>query len=220
MTTTVVHKNNLPYFGETPLLKAASTRSFASLIFETLSGTAPSESQSKLFELILNLSIDHGPDTPSALATISAKGSQRTLPESVAAGISQINHTHGGAIEPAMELFYKLIKDKTNLSTFLSKYLSESKRLPGFGHRIYQVDPRTQLILKHATDLNLPLTYFNLANHLESQLFELKGKPVPLNIDGAIAAVLCTFGWPHGLGQSVFICARTPGLCAHASITI
>jgi len=40
-----------------------------------------------------------------------------------------------------------------------------------------------------------------------------KGQKLPLNIDGAIAVALCSFGWDPKLGKAVFIIARTPGLC-------
>ena len=34
-------------------------------------------------------------------------------------------------------------------------------------------------------------------------------------IDGAIACLLCTFGWESRLGNAVFVIARVPGLCGH-----
>jgi len=47
------------------------------------------------------------------------------------------------------------------------------------------------------------------SKELEAQ----KGKKLPLNIDGAIAVALCSFGWDSKLGKAVFLIARTPGLC-------
>ena len=55
--------------------------------------------------------------------------------------------------------------------------------------------------------------FIKIAQDLENELEEQKGSKLPLNIDGSIAVVLCTFGWPSKLGKAVFIIARTPGLC-------
>ncbi|HKC04304.1 MAG TPA: citryl-CoA lyase [Patescibacteria group bacterium] len=212
MAKTVTHKDNLPYFGDESLLEIAPNRSFAEMIFELLSGKAPDLHQGRVFETILNLSIDHGEETPSAVEVIKSAKEGKTISESVAAGILQINDTHGGAIEPAMELLYKLKNEKIDIKNFVEAQLQEGKRLSGFGHRIYEVDPRSQLLFKLAEDEGISEEFIKIAQDLEKELKEQKGKSLPINIDGAIAAILCAFGWDSGLGKAVFITARTPGL--------
>lgn len=209
----VTHKDNLPYFGDEPLLDVALEKSFAGMIFELLSGKSPDSHQAKAFEAILNISIDHGPDTPSAAETIRAAKEGKTISEGVAAGITQINDAHGGAIEPAMETLYKIKNQKLNIKNFVRVQLEQGKRLPGFGHRIYEVDPRSQLLFKLAKDEGISEEFINIAREIEKELKEAEGKTLPINIDGAIAAILCAFGWNPKLGKAVFIIARTSGLC-------
>lgn len=213
MATTVVHKNDLPFFGAQPLLSIASQTSFAALIFELLSRQPPQPSQLRLFETILNISIDHGPDAPSAAATIQAARSGKTISESVSAGISQINDTHGGAIEPAMELFYQIDREHLSVRDLVGQSLSQGRKIAGFGHRIYTIDPRSQLLFKLAGEESLPDKFIRIARQVERELSVVKGRPLPVNIDGSIAAILCAFGWNPRLGKAVFIIARTPGLC-------
>lgn len=213
MTKTVTHNNNLPYFGNDPLLEIAPNRSFASMVFELLSGKKPAEGESKIFETILNLSIDHGSDTPSAVETIKAAKEGKTISESVSEGLEQINDIHGGAIEPAMALLYRVKNENLNAKDVVKEYLDNGKRMPGFGHRIYEVDPRTQLLFKLMKENGLSETFVEAAKSLENELKEAKGKILPINIDGSIAAILCTLGWDSKLGKAVFIIARTPGLC-------
>ncbi|KKR72948.1 MAG: Citrate synthase [Candidatus Woesebacteria bacterium GW2011_GWA2_40_7] len=155
----------------------------------------------------------HGEETPSATETIRAAKDGKTISESVAAGILQINDTHGGAIEPAMAMFYEIRNSKHEIRNFVKEQLEQGKRLSGFGHRIYEVDPRSQLLFKLAKDEGISDEYINLARDIERELLEQKGKVLPVNIDGAIAAILCAFGWEPKLGKAVFIIARTPGLC-------
>jgi citrate synthase len=203
-------------FGDEDHLQIAQTRSFTSMIFELLSEKVPTEAELKVFELILNLSIDHGPDTPSAMKVIREAKEGEDISESVSEGIEEINDMHGGAQEKLMEILYEIRDKKYEIRDKVEEALKDGKRIPGYGHRIYKTeDPRAQLILK---TLNEELKiqseeWIKIAQELETELETQKGNKLPLNIDGAIAVVLCTFGWPARLGKAVFIVARTPGLC-------
>jgi len=213
MAKIVTHKDEEPYFGNEKLLDIAPKRSFSAMIFELLSGKEPTPDQEFLFETILNISIDHGPETPSAIEVINKAKEGKLITQSVAAGILQISDYHGGAIEPAMELFYKIKNDGLEPKMVVREYLSLDKRIPGFGHRIYTVDPRSQLLFKLAKERNVSSEFISLAGKIVEELKIAKGKDLPVNIDGSIAAILCSFGWPKELGKAVFIIARTPGLC-------
>lgn len=213
MAKTVNHKSDEPHFGDDPLLEIAPRTSFSAMIFELLSEKAPNPSELKLFETILNISIDHGPDTPSAVKVVESAKEGKEIGEAVAEGFKQINDIHGGAIEPAMELFYKIKKENLKIEKLVTTAIREGKRLPGFGHRIYTKDPRTDLLFKLAREEGINSEYIEIAEEIATELNKQKGKPLPCNIDGSIAAILCSFGWNPNLGKAVFISARAPGLC-------
>ena len=42
------------------------------------------------------------------------------------------------------------------------------------------------------------------------------GRAIPVNVDGAIAAVTADLGFAYELGNAVFLISRLPGLIAHA----
>ncbi len=215
MAKTVKHQDLKSYWGEEDHLEVSQNRSFARMVFELLSEKTPTDSELKLFELILNLSIDHGPDTPSAVATIAAAKEGKSISESVAQGLMQINASHGAAIEPCMENYYKVHNGQVTVDSLVKEYLDQDKRLPGFGHRIYKEDdPRTQLIFQKIKEEGMSEEYIKIARDIEKELETQKGKKLPINIDGSIAVLLCTLGWDPKLSNSVFIIARTPGLCA------
>ena len=233
MAKTIVHDEaGNAKFGDEDHLQVAQTRSFASLIFELLSEKIPTEQELKVFELILNLSIDHGPDTPSAVKVIEEAKEGENISEAVAEGIEQINDTHGGAQEKLMEILYQLKGDvilgsvatpgsskdsgqaRMTVKVLVEDSLKEGERIPGFGHRIYKdTDPRAQLILDTLKDNGFDDKFTKIAKDLEKELEIQKGKRLPVNIDGAIAVALCSFDWSSKLGKAVFIIARTPGLC-------
>lgn len=214
MAKTVTHKGEEAFFGEGGHLQVSKSRTFSEMVFDLLSTRRPTKVELAIFDLILNLSIDHGPDTPSSVAVVEAGRAGKTISESVAAGIAQINDVHGGAIEPAMEVYYKSIKEKIGGKEVVGRFLKEDKRIPGYGHRIYtNVDPRAELILKTLEEEKIGLEYIKVAREIERELEARKGRQIPLNIDGAIAVSLCAFEWDPKLGKALFIIARTPGLC-------
>lgn len=216
MTKTVTHKDQTAYFGEEDHLKLAQGSKFSDLVFELLSDKKPTADQSKIFELILNLSIDHGPDTPSAVAVIKAAREGELIGKAIGEGVAEINDAHGGAIEPAMELMQRIRNHESSIKEEIEKILRGGKKIPGFGHRIYkEADPRAQLILEKLKESGMGEEFIEEIKQLGQELERQKGERLPLNIDGAIAVALCAFGWDPKLGKAVFIIARTPGLCAH-----
>lgn len=216
MAITVSHQDQKSLFGDDDHLKLSTEISFSEMIYRLLSETKPSATQLKIFELILNLSIDHGPDTPSAKKTISEAKSGQTISESLAEGIEEINDNHGGAGEGAMKIFYQIEQGELAISDFVKAALSSQIKIPGFGHRLYDdLDPRAELILSELTSLPAGDKFAKIAKDLQSELQSQTQKNLLLNIDGAIAAALCSFGWQPVMGKAVFLIARTPGLIAH-----
>lgn len=215
MSKIVTHIDLKSYFGDEDHLEKAKATKFSDLIFELLSERKPTDAESKVFELILNLSIDHGPETPSALKVIESAKEGKTISESVASGVLEINDRHGGAIEPGMDFLYKIKNEKLDISETVKDYLNNKKIIGGFGHRLYKdSDPRAQLILDTLKEHNLGEEWILLSKDVEEEIEKNKGVHLPLNIDGAIAVALCSFGWESRLGKAVFLSARMPGLCA------
>jgi len=215
MSLTIKHEDNIACLGEDDHLELAQKVTFAEIIYRTLSEQTPTSEQLKVFELILNLAIDHGPDSPSAKKTIAEAEKGETISEAVAAGIEQINDSHGGAIEPCMKILYEMQDSNLSAVDLVKKFREADMKLPGYGHRIYEIDPRAQLILKAAEEAKIGLAYIQLAKDLEAELKEQTKKTLPLNIDGAIAVVLCGLGWEPRLSKAVFIISRSVGLSAH-----
>lgn len=216
MATTVSHQDLKSLFGDQDLLDVANSTSFSAVIFETLSESKPTPEQLRVFELILNISVDHGPDTPSAKKTIEQAKQASPLSKSVAAGMEEIGDVHGGAGEGAMKVFYQIDQEGLSIPEFVTTALSGGVKIPGYGHRLYDdLDPRAELILEQLTALDGGDRFAKIAKDLQAELQTQTQKNLPLNIDGAIAAALCTFGWPPVLAKATFVIARTPGLVAH-----
>ena len=60
-----------------------------------------------------------------------------------------------------------------------------------------------------------PETYRQATLEIEAQLAAEKGKPVPMNIDGATAVIFCELGFPAPLARGLFCLSRSVGILAH-----
>ncbi|HOC19070.1 MAG TPA: citrate/2-methylcitrate synthase, partial [Vicinamibacterales bacterium] len=91
--------------------------------------------------------------------------------------------------------------------------------IPGFGHRIHRSDPRAARLLTMAHELELDGEHVRMIRTMERVV---EAQPpgahgaLPLNVDGAIAAVCADMGFEPELGNAMFMMARVPGLIAHA----
>jgi citrate synthase len=197
--------------------------SYAQMVYLLLKGIMPSENVTKMIDAILVSSVDHGTTPPSVLSALTVASTGAPLNASLAAGILSISKFHGGAIEDCMIILKSALdiqKEKgippvEAAKEIIQKFKSEKKRLSGFGHRVHTNDPRTHKLLTIAGELGIAGDYCNLARTFVDQLKESTGKDLPLNVDGAIAALLCEMDFDPILANGFFMIARVPGLIAH-----
>jgi citryl-CoA lyase len=194
--------------------------SFAETVFLILKGELPSKSEAEMMRAILVSSIDHGCSPPSVLGARNVISGGNSLNAAVAGGVLVIGDTHGGAIENAARIMQQWAKkdgEVKALARELVAYLQQKKmRMPGFGHRLHHVDPRTVKLFEIARKYNFSGRHIELCRAIESALEESLGKRLPINVDGAIAAVISDMGFDWRLGKGFFIISRVPGLIAHA----
>jgi citrate synthase len=67
-----------------------------------------------------------------------------------------------------------------------------------------------------AREANVRGEHLAAARAIEGALKKSAGKDLPINIDGAMAAILCEIGFPATLANAVFMIARLTGIIAHA----
>lgn len=197
--------------------------SFAQMIYLLFKGELPSENVGKMIEAILVSSVDHGTTPPSALSAMTVASTGAPLNASVAAGILAISQFHGGAIEECMRILIKATEYKKANNTsdsdaayqIIKEYRAVKKRLSGFGHRLHTNDPRTKKLFQLAADLEIAGDFIDMAQTFEEVLEESLGKKLPINVDGAIAALLCEMKFDVIFANAFFMIARVPGLAAH-----
>ncbi len=186
-------------------------KSFVETIFLILKGELPNPSHAKMMDAIFSAVIDHGPAVASALTARISASAKNDLHTSVAAGLLGLGGRHGVVIEPAMNFFYDN-SNESDLAGLLQKMKEKKQYASGFGHKIFEVDPRTQALLKIAKETGIYGRYCEFAEKVETTLNSTSSKKLPLNADGAIAAILCDMGFDARVGDGIFVIARVPGL--------
>lgn len=218
---TEVQPNSIRLRGH-PIDELMGSVSFAQAIYLALTGNLPDARYGRMMDAILVSSIDHGATPPSTLAARTAISTGAPINAGIAVGLLSINEHHGGAIEICMRMIESAMQacsigasPEQAAADLVRSYLEQKKRLPGFGHRVHTDDPRTKRLIEIAESESIAGQAVRMAQALRQALAEQGSKPLPLNVDGAIAAILLDMGIAPELGNTFFMMARVPGLIAH-----
>src|SRR5437588_2697781 len=196
--------------------------SFGAAVYLILTGELPSPTVARLMDAILVASIDHGATPPSALAARTVASTGATLSAAVAAGIMSINRHHGGAIEDCARqlktIAARAARESISIDEAAARTLATMReageRMPGFGHRLHTKDPRTPRLFELACEAGVDGVHMQAARAVEKSFTDAK-KALPINVDGAIGAILADLGMTPAAFNGIFMIARTPGLIAH-----
>jgi citrate synthase len=196
--------------------------SFTEVVFLLHHGRLPRSEERKLLDAILIAVADHGPGSPSAATSRLVASANRQAPEAaVAAGVLAIGDVHAGAgvacmhmIEAGLELCRNEgIPMVEAANRTVDQTRAKHERLPGFGHRVHNRDPRTEVLFGLARESKIAGFGIEFVTAVETAARE-KIKHLPINVDGALAAVLYDLGFPPLFGKLVFIIGRVAGLTA------
>ncbi len=200
--------------------------SFAEAVYLILRGELPSPAIGRLLSAVLVSSIDHGVTPPSTLAARNVATTGASLRSSVAAGIIGCGPLHGGDIETCLRFLQRglaLRRQGMAFDAAASKLIAgfnlTDRVPPGFGHRIHTRDPRAARLFQMAHELELDGEHLQLLRVVERVVNarpERADSPLPVNVDGAIAAICGDLGFEADVANGLFIIARLPGLVAHA----
>jgi len=196
---------------------------FSHVVYLLWKGKLPSKQHGKMMDAIITACIDHGVTPPSSIAARVVASGGVPLPTAVAAGILAIGDAHGGAIEKGAKFLQEGIsrmeeegKTIEEMAKILVKETRERKeRILGFGHRVHTSDPRTKRLYTLAEELGIADKHVKLSKAIEKELEVSTGRKLPINVDGAIAAIISDMGFDWRLGKAFFLIGRVAGLVAH-----
>ena len=207
-----------------PLDELMGRLTFGEAIYLLLMGEVPSPGIGRLMEAMLVSFIDHGATPPSTLAARHTATTGAALRACVASGILGFGKYHGGDIESCMQFLdagLEIVRQGASYveaaEQIVQRCVDSGENPPGFGHRFHTRDPRAARLFQMALELEAEAEHIQMIRAVENVLHGKPGKEaLPVNIDGAIAAVCGDIGIPPAIANALFIISRVPGIAAHA----
>jgi citrate synthase len=211
----------------TPIEELIGRVSFVEMIWLMTRGDRPTDGQARLLEAALVAAVDHGPQAPSIATARMAVTCGLSLNGALASAVNMLDDVHGGAGEQAVSLYSAIEVAASEqplevaVATEIDRWRAEhSEFVPGFGHRFHKPqDPRAPRLLalvdEAAASGVVSGRFADIARAVEDALAALKGKVVPMNIDGATAVIFAELGFAPPLARGLFCLSRSVGAVAH-----
>jgi citrate synthase len=206
--------------------------SFAEMVYLMTRGELPHPEAAKLLEAALVAAVDHGPQAPSIAAARMAVTCGVGINNAMASAINMLGDVHGGAGEQCVALYNAIAArlgdgpaDEPQLAAAVAAEIAALaqrgiRHVPGFGHRFHPRDPRAprllELVDRAAAAGAVSGRFALIGRAVEARLAADKGRPIPMNIDGATGVVFAELGFPPPLCRGLFVLSRSVGALAHA----
>lgn len=197
--------------------------SFGEFFAILLLGERPSPALARLLDACLVAIAEHGLTPSVQAARMTYAAASDALQGAVAAGLLGCGTTVLGASEEAGRLLGEIVArvDEGNdldaaTIDVLTSLKTARRALPGFGHRQHKNgDPRALSLLALARSLGTHGRYTEALDAVMRLHSSILGRSLPLNVTGAIAAVLLDAGFPGEVLKGIPLVARAAGIIAH-----
>jgi citrate synthase len=199
------------------------TIGFTDHIWLLITGALPTPAQRRVLDATLVAIAEHGlvPSVQASRMTLAA--APEALQGAVAAGILGCGSVILGSSEAAGQLFIQIAAQIAGgadidaaVTRVVGEYRAARRAIPGYGHPLHKrADPRALRLFQVASEAGSSGTHAAIAHAVERLLPQLIGRPLSLNVSGAIPAVLLDVGYPPAALKGVPILARTASLIAH-----
>ena len=188
--------------------------SFTDYFHLLVTGREPTETQRYFLDLLLVAIAEHGLVPTNQVARMTHAAEPAALQGAVAAGILGC----GSVVLGTAELCGRFLVEarEGDLREKVAEIRAAGGKMPGFGHPLHHpLDPRAERILALAVARGAAGPHVALARACVPIVAEMWGKPLPMNVSMAIAAVLLDLDFPPAILKGIPILARTASLLAH-----
>ena len=196
--------------------------SFTDHIWLLITGQLPGAAQRRVLDATLVVIAEHGLVPSVAASRMTLAAAPEALQGAVAAGILGCGSVILGSADGAARLYAGILArtpgetPEAAANTVLGEMRAARRPVPGYGHPLHKrSDPRVARLLAVATEAGVAGKHMEIAGVVERLVPGIWGKPLAMNVSGAIAAVLLDAGYPLLAVKGVPILARTASLIAH-----
>ena len=196
---------------------------FTDYFFFLVTGRMPTEQQRFFTDAVLVAIAEHGlvPSVQAARMTLAA--APEAWQGAMAAGLLGVGSVVAGSSEVAGKFLVELVANARGGKSLddaaiagLKRLVAEKQKVPGLGHPQHSDgDPRAILLLKLADERGTAGNHVTMLRALERHAQAITGRKLPINVSGAIPAVMLDVGYPVNAIKGLPLLARTAGLVAH-----
>ena len=193
---------------------------FTSYFWMLVTGSEPGPAQKRMADAVLAAIAEHGlvPSVVAARMTFAA--APEAFHGAVGAGLLGCGSVVLGSAEVAGRFLAGIVSaggDRDSAAAAAVAALrAEKKAIPGFGHPQHSGgDPRADLLLAIAAEEGLSGAHVEALRAAERAIPAALGRSLPVNVNGAIPAVMLDAGFPLPALKGISLLARTAGLIAH-----
>ncbi len=187
-------------------------------------GVRPTGTQVAMMNACLVAIAEHGlvPSVQAARMTLAA--GPDAWQGAMAAGLLGMGSVVAGSSEAAGRYLHEVLTASRDggvpieaaAEASLGRLKAARMKVPGLGHPQHSAgDPRADRLLEIADRLGAAGDYVRTLRVLGELAPGIMERPLPINVSGAIPAVILDAGWPLEAIKAVPLLARTAGLAAH-----
>jgi len=207
--------------GEDPVSPREDLGHAANFLY-MLTGEEPDETAVETFDAALTLHADHGLNA-STFTTLVIASTYADVYNAVTGGIAALSGPwHGGANQDVMRTLMELDESGQDPVEWVEAAIDAGRRIPGWGHRVYDVkDPRAKILETHSESLAESTgerKWYEYTAAIERYLTEEVGLPeedIAPNVDFYSGSVYYQLGIPIDLYTPIFAMSRVGGWVAH-----
>jgi citrate synthase len=202
--------------GEEPIEPRTDLSHAANFLY-MLNGEEPDDTLAEVFDMALVLHADHGLNA-STFAAMVTGSTMSDLYSAVTSAIGTLKGgLHGGANQNVMRMLKEVDESDKPAVQWVDDALDDGRRIPGFGHRVYNVkDPRAKILGEKSQALGEAagdLKWYSMSQAIEEYIAE--NKRLAPNVDFYSASTYYQMGIPIDLFTPIFAMSRAGGWIAH-----
>ncbi|MFB6107999.1 MAG: citrate synthase [Haloplanus sp.] len=182
-----------------------------------LNGEEPDDVAAATFDTALVLHADHGLNASTFAAMVTAS-TLSDLHSAVTSAIGTLaGGLHGGANQNVMKMLREIEESAKDPTEWIADAIESGRRIPGFGHRVYNVkDPRAKILAEYSEDLGEASGDTHLYEYsVAIEEYMAEHKNIAPNVDFYSASMYYQMGIPIDVYTPIFAVSRVGGWIAH-----
>jgi citrate synthase len=196
---------------------------FGQMTFLMLVGRLPTSDEVRMIDSMLIVLVDHGMTTGAIAARLTYHSAPEAIQAAVATAILGAGSVHLGSSEYSAKMLQEAFPPDSKAADLdaiaektVDRYLALKVPVPGIGHSTHtEGDPRAEKLFRIAREAKVYGRYCDLLQKIGKIAEARRGRRLPVNVTGAIAAISSDMGLPWQMAKTFALLGRALGGIAH-----